>query len=97
MRNNPWPLLVFLVVIIFVVALTGCSTTVPVSRKFPEADPFMLEPAAELKTLPPDTTDLDKLITNSAENYGEYRKLVQRYEMWQEWYKKQKENFESVK
>lgn len=77
--------------------LAACSTVVPVKRKFPEADPFMLEPAVELKTLPPDTTDLDKLITNSAENYGEYRKLVQRYEMWQEWYKKQKENFESVK
>lgn len=83
--------------ICLVLFLTACSTTVPVKRKFPEADPFMMEPAVELKVLPPDTTDLDKLISNSAENYGEYRKLVKRYEMWQEWYKKQKENFDSIK
>ena len=84
----------FLILTIF---LGACSTTVPVKRTFPEADPFMLEPATELKLLPADTTDLDKLISNSTENYGEYRKLVKRYEMWQEWYKKQKENFDSVK
>lgn len=84
----------FLILTIF---LSACSTTVPVKRTFPEADPFMLEPATELKLLPADTTDLDKLISNSTENYGEYRKLVKRYEMWQEWYKKQKENFDSVK
>ena len=86
-----------LYVLILTLFLVACSTPVPVKRHFPEADPFMLEPAAELKPLPPDTVDLDQLITNSAENYGEYRKLVQRYEMWIEWYKKQKENFESVK
>lgn len=97
MRNNPLPLIVLFVLILVAIILSGCSTIVPVSRKFPEADPYMLEPAAELKTLPPDTVDLDKLIANSTENYGEYRKLVQRYQMWQEWYKKQKENFESVK
>lgn len=84
----------FLLLTIF---LTACSTTVPVKRKFPEADAFMLEAAPTLNTLPPDTTDLDKLLINSADNYGKYRELVKRYEMWQEWYKQQKELFESVK
>ena len=97
MKNNPFPLIALFILILVAIILAGCSTTVPVARKFPEADPYMMEPAAELKTLPPDTVDLDKLITNSTENYGEYRKLVQRYQMWQEWYRQQKELFESVK
>ena len=83
--------------LVFIVFLTACSTTVPVKRKFPDADPFMFESAPTLTTLPPDTTELDKLISNSAENYGKYRELVQRLEMWKEWYIKQKENFDSVK
>lgn len=83
--------------LIFSLFLAGCSTTpVPVKRTFPTADPIMLEPAPALKSLPPDTKDLDQLITNSVENYGEYRRLVQKYEMWQEWYKQQKENFDKV-
>lgn len=77
--------------------LSACSTTVPVKRKFPDADPVMFEKAPALTVLPPDTTDLDQLITNSTENYGRYRELVQRLEMWKEWYIKQKENFDSVK
>lgn len=83
--------------IILTIFLSACSTTtVPVKRTFPEADAFMMEPAAELKTLPPDTTELDQLISNATENYAKYRALVLRYEMWQEWYKKQKENFDKV-
>lgn len=81
-------------VLVLTLLLAGCS--VPVKQKFPKADPYMLEPAAELTVIPPDTTDLDKLISNSAENYGKYRILVERYTMWQEWYKKQKKNFEST-
>lgn len=82
--------------LIFAVLLAGCSTAVPIKQKFPEADPYMLEPAPALTTLPPDTAELDKLISNSADNYGKYRELVKRYELWQEWYKLQKENFESA-
>ena len=83
--------------LLLTVFLAACSTPVPVKQKFPEADPFMFEPAPKLETLPPDTTDLDKLLSNSTDNYGKYRELVQRYEMWKEWYIKQKENFDSVK
>lgn len=82
--------------IILTLFLTACSTPVPVKQKFPEADYFMLEPAPSLNVLPPDTTNLDELIANSAENYGKYRELVERYTLWQEWYKLQKKNFESV-
>lgn len=77
--------------------LSGCATqAVPVKRTFPTADPVMLEPAPVLSTLPADTQDLDKLLSNSAENYGRYRELTLRLKMWQEWYTRQKQNFESV-
>ncbi len=82
--------------LILALFLAGCSTAVPVKQKFPEADPYMLEPAPALTTLPPDTAELDKLISNSSDNYGKYRELVKRYELWQEWYKLQKQNFESA-
>lgn len=83
--------------LLLTVFLAACTTAVPVKRNFPAADPAMFEPAPKLATIPPDTQDLDKLIANSADNYGKYRELVQRLEMWKEWYTKQKENFDSVK
>jgi hypothetical protein len=86
--------LIILLTILFI--LTGCSTAVPVKQKFPEADPIMFTPAPKLDPLPAETQDLDRLITNSTENYGKYRELVQRLEMWKEWYIKQKENYESA-
>ena len=82
--------------LLLTVFLAACSTPVPVKQKFPEADPFMFEAAPTLDKLPPDTTDLDRLLANSADNYGKYRELVQRYDMWKEWYIKQKENFEGA-
>ena len=85
-----------MIVLVMLFILTGCSTAVPVKQKFPEADPLMFEPAPALTVLPPDTVDLDKLIANSADNYGKYRELVQKLELWKEWYIKQKENFESA-
>lgn len=86
-----------LVILMFLILLlAGCSTTVPVKRRFPDADPAMMAPAPTLVTLPADTADLDQLLTNSAENYGRYRSLVHQLEMWQEWYQRQRELFESV-
>lgn len=86
-----------LLLILFVVAMcSGCSTPVPVTQKFPAADPVMMEPAPALVSLPKDTVELDKLIENTAENYGRYHELVRRLELWQTWYTKQKKIFDSV-
>lgn len=77
--------------------LTGCETTVPVERKFPEAPAKLMEPAPELKPLPPNTTELSALIDNANENFHSYRVLREHYEAWQRWYTEQKSNFDSVK
>jgi hypothetical protein len=77
--------------------IAGCSTTVPVARKFPEAPAKLLEPAPELRPIPPNTTELSVLIDNAADNYTQYRNLRELYDAWQEWYRDQKANFDSVK
>ena len=83
---------------IFVVALAlaGCSTTVPVKQKFPDAPPVLLEPAEQLKTLDPSDPRLSKLLETSVENMGSYHILLEKYRAWQEWYREQKKIFDSV-
>lgn len=83
--------------LLLVMILTGCETTVPVARKFPEAPAKLLEPAPELKPLPPDTQELSALIDNANENYHSFRVLREHFEAWQTWYKEQRANFDSVK
>ena len=65
--------------------------------KFPEAPQEMLQPANDLKTLPEDKKNLADLLANVNENYGTYYQLKEKYEAWIEWYKSQKQIFESVK
>jgi hypothetical protein len=57
----------------------------------------MLQPANDLKTLPEDKKNLADLLANVNENYGTYYQLKEKYEAWIEWYKSQKQIFESVK
>ena len=77
--------------------LLGCSTTVPLKQKFPEAPQVLLEPAPSLKTLPDDKKTLTDLLENANDNYGIYYDVAERYKSWQEWYKQQKDIFDSLK
>ena len=77
--------------------LLACTTTVPVTRKFPDAPELLMQPAPQLTPLPPNTTELSALINNANDNYLAYRALRERYEAWQQWYHAQRENFDSVK
>ena len=77
--------------------MLGCSTTVPLSQKFPEAPDQLMEPAQELTLLPENEKTLTDLIENANTNYGQYYDLKAKYQTWQEWYKQQKQIFESVK
>lgn len=78
------------------ITITGCSTVVPVARKFPEAP-------AELRTACPDlrqtetTTQLSKVIETVVENYGSYHECKIRVESWNEWYDTQKKIFDELK
>jgi hypothetical protein len=57
----------------------------------------LTEPAPELKPLAEDKTTLADLIDNANENYGTYYDIREKYNAWIEWYKTQKQIYESVK
>jgi hypothetical protein len=88
----------FLLTIFIVLAFlaTGCSTTVPVTAKFPEVPERLLEKCPQLKKLEEEAklSDITKTITV---NYTTYYECAVKDDAWIEWYKIQKHIFESVK
>ena len=80
-----------------VVLVTGCSTSVPVQRTFPAVPQELNTACAELKTIEPGTTRLSGVISVVSENYADYHLCSERVLLWQEWYQKQREIFDSVK
>ena len=82
---------------IFVILLTGCSFTVPVTAKFPEAPKSLTQPCNELKKIENDKASIVDLHTTVVENYTAYYECSTKVEGWNEWYVKQKKNFESLK
>lgn len=88
----------FIIVIMMVLfVLVGCSTTVPVTRKFPDApDGKFTEACPNLLKISEDSklSDISKTITV---NYTTYYECAVKVDSWNEWYKIQKNIFESVK
>lgn len=82
--------------VIVALLLTGCSTTVPVTVKFPTAPEQILEKCPELEKLPDDAklSSVAKTVTN---NYTAYHECSIKHNAFVEWYHKQKQIFEEVK
>lgn len=82
----------------FIVALTvtlaGCVA--PVKREFPTIPPSLEKPCADLLQVPK-TTKLSEVLEVVTENYALYRECQIKNETWLDWYKKQKQIFDSVK
>ena len=83
--------------LLILLLLAGCSTTVPVARKFPEIPDSMKVSCAPLTQIKQDTTKLSEVITVVVDNYSQYHLCSDKVDMWIEWYSLQKENFDSVK
>ena len=83
--------------LLILLLLAGCSTTVPVARKFPEIPDSFKTPCAPLAQIKQDTTKLSEVITVVADNYSQYHLCSDKVDMWIEWYSLQKEIFDSVK
>jgi hypothetical protein len=84
------------ILILLGIVLTGCSTTVPVTQKFPAAPQALLEECKVLKPVEKDSSliDLTKVVV---ENYTEYYQCKETTSGWIEWYKVQKRIFEGLK
>lgn len=76
--------------------LTGCLATVPVKRTFPEVPQELLTACPDLKQVEK-TEQLSKVISVVADNYAQYHECKLKVDLWAEWYKSQKQIFDSVK
>jgi hypothetical protein len=81
--------------ILSLLLLAGCSTTVPVTVKFPNP-PASMGKCTELAQLNTDAKLSDVANTVST-NYSIYYECSVKNDAWVEWYQKQKSIFESVK
>ena len=82
--------------LLLVLILTGCSTTVPVTAKFPNVPERLLVRCPQLEKLENEAklSDISKTVTN---NYTTYYECAVKHDAFVEWYKIQKNIFESVK
>lgn len=83
--------------IIVTLLFTGCSTTVPVTAKFPAAPAVLMEKCPSLKKLQGDQVSIVDLHTTVVENYTSFHECSIKVEAWQEWYSSQKKIFDEVK
>lgn len=78
------------------IVLSGCSTTVPVTVKFPEAPKELMSTCPDLKQTPP-TSKLSDVLQVVTDNYSQYYECRVKLDSWIEWYKTQKTLFEELK
>ena len=88
-------LIIFAIVIMLVLAITGCSTVVPVTAKFPEAPKLGLGRCPQLLTVN-EGVKLSELTKTVTVNYGTYYECAVKADQWQEWYEVQKIIFEGA-
>lgn len=79
------------------IVLAGCSTTVPVARKFPEAPQALKQKCESLKLIEGDKVAITEMLKVIVHNYSLYHECSTKVEGWQEWYEAQKKIFSEVK
>lgn len=94
------PLVTFIMfatlVILLVSCVTGCSTPVPVSARFPEPPKMATQACPQLQKLK-DDAKLSDVATTVTINYSTYYECAVKNDAWIEWYNIQKNIFEQVK
>jgi hypothetical protein len=75
--------------------ITGCSTVVPVTTKFPDVPTILLEKCPQLKTIEGDNTTLSEFTKTVTINYTTYYECAIKSDAWIEWYQVQKQLFNS--
>jgi hypothetical protein len=83
-------------ILIMVAMLYGCSTTVPVKQRWPDAPLELMKKCPTLVQLAPTETAITDLLRVVVRNYTTYYECSTRLEGWQEWYDTQKKIFEEV-
>ncbi len=87
-----------ILLISFLSIITGCSTTVPVAKKFPDAPAVLFEKCPDLQTIDKhENVSITELVKNVTVNYTAYYECNVKLENWIEWYNGQKKIWESIK
>ena len=82
--------------LLLILLLTGCSTTVPVTAKFPESPKYSLQACPQLQLLK-EGSKLSDVATTVTINYSTYYECAVKTDAWIEWYQIQKQIFEGIK
>jgi hypothetical protein len=82
--------------LLLILLLSGCSTVVPVTTKFPNAPDKIMQQCPNLKALDNEAklSDVSKAV---ALNYSTYYECAVKLDSWIEWYNIQKKITEGVK
>jgi len=89
-------LIMFVIIVLLVFVITGCSTVVPVVAKFPDAPGRLATTRCpDLQKLKEDAR-LSDVATTVTVNYGTYYECAVKADAWQEWYNIQKIIFEKA-
>jgi hypothetical protein len=89
-------MLLITLVFIIVLMVSGCSTTVPVTAKFPQVPESLMVKCPQLEKLGNEVklSDISKTITV---NYTTYYECAVKHDAFIDWYQVQKNIYESVK
>jgi hypothetical protein len=82
--------------IILALALSACSTVVPVTAKFPEPPGLQAQQRCPQLQKLGDNAQLSDVAKTVTVNYTEYYTCAVKVDAWTEWYSKQKIIFESL-
>jgi hypothetical protein len=83
-------------VVLSLIFLAGCSTTVPVKINFPPVPEELTKSCPDLDKVEPGTKELSKTLEVVVKNYSKYHECRIKVDAWNEWYKDNKEIFESL-
>ena len=85
-----------LIILVSAFMLTGCLSTAPVKRNFPEVPQELMTACPDLKTVE-NTDKLSKVIETVTDNYAQYHECRVKVDTWIDWYNTQKKIFDEVK
>ena len=76
---------------------SGCSTTVPVTPRFPDAPAALKEKCESLQKIEGNQVAITEMLKVVVHNYALYYECSARVDGWKEWYETQKKIYESIK
>lgn len=88
--------LAFTIVLFIITMCAGCSTTVPVTVKFPDVPEILKEKCPQLKTIEGDNVSIIDITKTTTLNYTTYYECSTKIDSWIEWYNDQKKIFNKV-